>query len=540
MRDHAARAPLPGLLLVLAFGAVLRLWGIGFGLPHTLTRPDEDATVSIAVGFVTRSFNPHFFDWPTLFMYVVAAAFAMYFQIGRLLGWFADLPAFLAAVSEQAAPLFRIARVVGAATGVLTIATVHAIGAELFDAPTALVAAFLLACTALHVRDSHFGVTDIAATWLVTMAFLFAVRWARRGRRRDAVYAAIWSGLAASTKYNAGLIVLPVVWAILASRDARRWWLCGACLVVAAAAFVSGTPYAVLDRPAFIAALNSISAHLRFGHAAMAGPGWIVHLTSSLRYGMGWPLLIASLAGLLLYLRRDRRAGLLFALFPVTYYAFIGGGQTAFARYIIPIIPFLCLAAAHLVVETGKAIATALGRRRWAPAFVWSIAIAIAGPSALSTIRSDLRLARTDNRLIAAEWIHAQYPNGTTMAQTGTVAGQVQMQTADQANAARYRQVELDRATGALPAGAANRTTMPELIVVEECPLPYCSVSDTMRRALARDYELRRSFIAVDATRPGLAYDRDDDFYLPLAGFDAVDRPGPNISVYAKRIDVRP
>src|SRR5262249_20895961 len=194
-----------------------------FGLPHTLTRPDEDATVSIAIGFVTRSFHPHFFDWPSLFMYAVSAAFAAYFAIGRLAGWFADSPAFLAAMSEQPAPLFRIARGVSAAAGVATVATVHAIGAQLFDRTTGLVAAFFTACAALHVRDSHFGVTDVAATWLVTMAFLYTVRWTRRERRRDAVYAAVWAGLAASTKYNAGLVVLPLAAGIVSSRDGRRY-----------------------------------------------------------------------------------------------------------------------------------------------------------------------------------------------------------------------------------------------------------------------------------------------------------------------------
>src|SRR5689334_13319802 len=83
------------LAVLLAVAATLRFWGIGFGLPHTITRPDEDATVSIAVGVMTRSLNPHFFDWPTLFMYGVAAAFAVYFQFGRLAGWFADKSAFV-------------------------------------------------------------------------------------------------------------------------------------------------------------------------------------------------------------------------------------------------------------------------------------------------------------------------------------------------------------------------------------------------------------------------------------------------------------
>ena len=61
----------------------------------------------------------------------------------------------------------------------------------------------------MQVRDSHFGVTDVAATALVTLSFLYTVKFASGGRRREAIVSALWAGLAASTKYNAALIVLP-------------------------------------------------------------------------------------------------------------------------------------------------------------------------------------------------------------------------------------------------------------------------------------------------------------------------------------------
>jgi hypothetical protein len=33
---------------------------------------------------------------------------------------------------------------------------------------------------------------------------------------------------------------------------------------------------------------------------------------------------------------------------------------------------------------------------------------------------------------------------------------------------------------------------------------------------------------------PHLVYDADDAFYVPLSGFEAVERPGPNLDVYVK------
>src|SRR5439155_1279600 len=256
---------------------------------------------------------PGFFDWPSLFMYISTIAFVAYFQIGRLFGRFPYEVTFLAAAGRDQSPLRLITRGLSAAAGVLTVATLHAIGLRLFDRTTALA---------------------------------------------------------------------------------------------------------------------SIAAHLRGGHAAMAGPGWMVHLYSSLRYGIGLPLLVAGIGGLVLCIVRDRRFGTLFVVFPVAYYALIGAGETAFVRYILPVIPFLCLAAAHLVVEAARLLARAIRSPEAVPSVAWSLAIAAAAPSIAAAVRTDFLLARTDNRLIAADWIRQQYPAGVTMAQTGTVAGQVQMTTA--------------------------------------------------------------------------------------------------------------
>lgn len=553
-RDHVA-----GLVAVLAFAAILRVWGIDFGLPHTLARPDEDAPVAIALKFFSRSWNPGFFDWPSLFMYAATAAFIVYFQVGRLVGWFPYEVTFLAEASRHPAPLRLITRGLSAAAGVLTVATVHAIGLRLFNRTTALIGAFFLAGAALHVRDSHFGVTDVAATWLVTVSFLHTVKFAHARRRGDAIRSALLAGAAASTKYNAGLIVLPAVCAILAGSSAgyrpgkppeldrtvlqrhEGWFsrvgLLTAYVGVAVLAFFMGTPYALVDRPAFLAALASITAHLRAGHAAMAGPGWLVHLSSSLRYGIGLPLLVAGVVGLVLHAWRDWRSGLLFAVFPIAYYAFIGAGETAFARYIIPVVPFLCLAAAHVVVECARVMSRWSRRPEAAPVFAWLLAAAAAAPSVAAAVQTDLLLSRTDSRLIAAEWTRERYPDGVTIAQTGTVAGQVQMATAAPDTAERYRALRFIQETGRFLT-AGDQEDSPELIIVEECPLTYCDVPDRWRTVLRDRYEVEHVFPAYDASSHALVYDRDDDFYLPLAGLSAVIRPGPNITIYRRRPDI--
>ena len=71
--------------------------------------------------------------------------------------------------------------------------------------------------------------------------------------------------------------------------------------------------------------------HLAEGHGADLGRGWVYHVTTTLRYGLGLPLFAAGLIGVALALWREPRRGVLVALFPIAYYLLIGSGQTVFA-----------------------------------------------------------------------------------------------------------------------------------------------------------------------------------------------------------------
>lgn len=111
-------------------------------------------------------------------------------------------------------------------------------------------------------------------------------------------------------------------------------------LVVMAIAFAVTSPYCIIAFDQFIAALRGVSTHLASAHAVMLGRGWTVHLTSSLRYGLGVPLLVAGLLGCVLFVRRSTRDAAIVLSFPLVYYVMVGSGYTAFARYAIPVVPF--------------------------------------------------------------------------------------------------------------------------------------------------------------------------------------------------------
>ena len=98
MRKHAP------LAAILAIAAAVRYWAIAFCLPSQQCRPDEEAVVAVAIGVFGRDFNPDFFDWPTLFMYLTAAFLVPYFKLGVLLAWFRGEPHFVGTLSISPLP----------------------------------------------------------------------------------------------------------------------------------------------------------------------------------------------------------------------------------------------------------------------------------------------------------------------------------------------------------------------------------------------------------------------------------------------------
>jgi len=95
--------------------------------------------------------------------------------------------------------------------------------------------------------------------------------------------------------------------------------------------------------------------------------------------------------------------------------------------------------------------------------------------------------------------------------------------------------VRYDEARSGFVVTDGHAADPPDVMVLQDSPLGYSSTPDPISQIAARDYSLEQSIHAVDPAFPGLAYDRDDAFFVPLAGFDGVTRPGPNFSIYVRR-----
>ena len=520
------------LIAVLALAAVLRVWGFEFGLPNTITRPDENTVVGTAARLITLgTFDPAFFAYPSVYIYLLAGLYATGCAGTVLARVFPDVDACVASWPRDWTPLFLTARVVTAVAGVATVAAVVAIGRRLHSS-AGLIAGLFLAVAFLHVRDSHFGVTDVPMTALLVITVLLILRAHEQPSVRRFVVAGLVGGLAASTKYNAVLVGGSVVvsegltW--LSPREAdpvrhrRLLWFTGA----AAVAFLIGTPYALLAPSRVWHDARAESLHLLGVHAGIRlGVGWQYHALVTLPQGLGWPLFLVGVAGILLaFVRTPRQAVLVFS-FPLIYYFVAGRGYTVFTRYMVPMVPFLCLGAGAFVatiasIETLRKIRA----RRLAIAALVAIC---ALPTALKAIAFDRVLTRVDSRVLAADWLAAHAQPGSWILAVCSNYGVPQMWKRGQPMPFRVSSWDND-------ARSVVEGARPDFIVVEQSGLFHYSPVHEELQAVLKDYELRHAIRTYDPDTPHV-WDQQDGFYLPLDGFTRVVRPGPTFLIYERR-----
>jgi 4-amino-4-deoxy-L-arabinose transferase-like glycosyltransferase len=353
-----------GVAAILALAATLRLVGIEYGLPFGgLLNPDEQNIVPRAWAMVHGAgADPHWFDYPTLVLYVLAP-----FQ-----AW-------------QDEPSYLTARLIVVAFGVAAVTAAWWLGRIAYGRTAGLVAAAVVAVETIGVAYSHMAVTDVPMTALIAVSLAFAVS----GRVELAGLAA---GLAASAKYPAVFLVVPLVVAAWGS-----WRRLAVSLAAAVAAFLATSPYVLVHPHQAWSDASRVQRLAREGWLGFEHDSWaLFSFTGKLWDGLG-PALAVAVLGLLLALRRRTRTDLILAAFVLAYLIDLLTLRAHFDRYVLPLVPALAALAARQRILAPLTLGCLIVPLVWA-------------------IGDDVRLTRTDTRVVAHAWIEAHVPPHATVA----------------------------------------------------------------------------------------------------------------------------
>lgn len=259
----------------------------------------------------------------------------------------------------------------------VTVFLLFLLGRRLYGTYGGILAAALYAFTAQAVQLSHFFAMDPASTTFVVLAVYGGVLMVQERSWRGVLLAGIGAGLAVSSKFSA----LPVLAVPLTAVFFAEWrgesqtkavgerrgkgsafYSFLVAMLAAAIVFFITSPYAVLDWLSFIQAtlveqgrMVRGVADLPFTRQYRNTVPYLYFIEQQVVWGMGLPLGLTALAGSAwalgkAVLFRAKGGELVVWAWLVPYFGITGAFMAKFNRYMSPVLPFVLLFTAGLIV----------------------------------------------------------------------------------------------------------------------------------------------------------------------------------------------
>jgi len=306
--------------------------------------------------------DPHWFDYPTFLMYLVAP-----FQ-----AW-------------ESSPSYLAARSVVLVLALGAVAASWWLGRRAYGGPAGAVAAAVVAVETTAVAYSRMAVTDVPLMLGVAVALALLVGG-------ELELGGFVAGIAASLKYPGVLLLVPL--AVAGYRQPRRL---AVGLGLALVAFCATSPFFVAHLASALGDAGHVQSlaprrWLGFEHDYVAPIAFVVRLW----HGLG-PALLVCVLGLGVAIARRTRADLVLVSFVGIYFIHLCTLGAHFDRYLLPLLPPLGALAGRL--------------RGLAPVTLLLLIVPLTW-----SIRDTRDLTKTDTRVVAHSWIEHHLPHGARLA----------------------------------------------------------------------------------------------------------------------------
>ena len=399
------------LIVVLATAALLRLWGLGFGLElddpsRSVLNNEVDEhgmATQVATGLREGSLHPGEFLHRGPGGYLVFAVADLVVLAPRIVFGDTSWDTALQDLARFPALLQLIHRGVSALAGFLTVLAIMALTDRLGGRRAGLLAGALLAVAYVHVRQSHYGTVDTLWALLVVVTLERALSWSAQPTTRGALLLGVLGGAAAAVKYFGVLLGGPLLLA---------WW-CARRAGTPDGSEPSATPRVSLSTLGLLL-LGSIGGFALLSPIVVLAPGdlfekllWSTetygsepaaselfgslahHARFTLWVGLGEPVVVFAVIGLLLGLRA-------------------GGEPRQLALSALLLTPSLFLTSHHpvrfglpvavLAVPFAGVLLDRVLERVGRP---WGIAVLLLAlaPSLVRSVAFDALIGRTDTRV---------------------------------------------------------------------------------------------------------------------------------------------
>ena len=398
---------------------------------RVFVRHDEMHYVEEVIRYHQGDWSPHYFLNPTFFAILLYTVSVLIGGVMVLFGSHASFADYTREVTSSPYLITMIGRCLSLCLSVGAILLLYLIGKRLFTRRVALVAAMALAVDMTHARQAAITGNHSCMVFLVLLFFLCLLGYRENATAFRHAACGFLLGLAVATKYNAAIMIVPLAFAsVICARQQlgdgdgilhyiKAKYSAGyVCVLIG---FLAGFPLVVAHFDGFMEGLEALTRFRQEGwttSAASTGRAW-THFLAYFRRMDGIAFSVLCGMGILAaayraFARRDIRCAILLAAI-VPLCLFLGAGRVTGDRYLLPVIPFVCLLGAWALDGSLNLVLGRWWARQPAAALKWRqtvgtllLGLAILTPHALATRHNmELRYGRVDSRKELAVWAEA-------------------------------------------------------------------------------------------------------------------------------------
>jgi len=434
------------LLLIIALGAFLRLYGINWDQGHHL-HPDERAIVMLTTflqfpksldEFLSPQgpWNPNFFAYGNFPLYLLKT-------ISSILANFDPLYSLYEKIN-------LVGRVISAIADIGTLILLYLLAKKLFSKTVALFASFFYAISVFPIQAAHFFAVDTLLTFFIILTLYQLVHFYEKPSVKNSLLTGMFFGLSLATKISAIPLVIAVVTAIVIDfvllmikqphkphiwfphlpRFLKRLILDGIIIAISTIiAFAILQPYALIDFQEF---WRQSMQQRQMTYDAFTFPytlqyvgkiPYFYELKNIFLWGQGPILAMLSFLGVLYItlfsilshlggertktMKQLNNRTIIILIFFWAYFFVVGKFAVGWMRYMLPLYPLLSLFAAVLIYKLFINLKSYFLNHKFVFIILNSLFIILLLVWPLSFMRI---YTKPNTRVLASQWIYQNIP----------------------------------------------------------------------------------------------------------------------------------
>lgn len=413
------------ILVILIVSTGLRIWGINHHFPDVnryFYETEEYPSVQIAMGFGSGDLNPHSFNKPTLYYYVLFFFYGLFYSFGKIIGFFSGVRDFVGFYFYNTWFFYLLGRLLSVIFGVASIYVIYLTGKKVSNYKVGLMAALFLAVTPIHVEFSQQALPDMFGLFLATLSIFFCLSAYLGSELKNLIISSVFAGLAASSKYYYGFVILaPIILIFL--QTIRNKDNTGSLLMKISVslpfffiAFIIGTPFAILDYKYFLASVSELKqvksiSPMLMQHKDIIPNWWIEHIFQLAKPNvLGIGMLCIAVIGVFLAMMRRNVTDIILLSLIIFFYSFFSFSKWIWSpvHYLLVIIPSILLLGSVFIYD----LFSKLKMKKLLQVIL--LFLIIFPPFIISCIHGHLNSFR-DTKYIAKKWIESNILEGSAI-----------------------------------------------------------------------------------------------------------------------------